>query len=77
MEIDWGAVIIGFILSIVLGGFFAAIIPGVGALLGWLLAGMVVGYMVGGTGGNGAANGAVSGLFGAIVVSLLLLIFGT
>jgi hypothetical protein len=77
MEINWGAVIIGFILSIVLGAIFAAIIPGVGALLGWLLAGMVVGYMVGGTAGNGAANGAISGLFGAIVLSILLLIFGT
>lgn len=77
MEIDWGAVIIGFILSIVLGAVFGVIIPALGALLGWLLAGMAVGYMVGGDAGNGLGNGAVSGLFGAIVLSILMLIFGT
>ncbi|NYB52931.1 MAG: DUF5518 domain-containing protein [Methanobacteriaceae archaeon] len=77
MEIDWGAAVIGFILSIVLGAIFGVLIPGVGALLGWFLAGMVVGYMVGGTAGNGLVNGAVSGLFGAIVLSILMLVFGT
>ncbi|MEG3225351.1 MAG: hypothetical protein BME94_07535 [Methanobacteriales archaeon Met13] len=75
--INWGAVIIGFFAAIVLGGLFGVIIPGWGALLGMLLAGMLVGYMVGGDAGNGAANGAVAGAFGAIVLSILFLIFGT
>ena len=75
--INWGAVILGFFLSIILGGIFAVIIPIWGGILGLLLAGMAVGYMVGGDAMNGAVNGALAGIFGAIVLSLLLLIAGT
>lgn len=75
--INWGAVILGFFLSIILGGIFAIIIPIWGGILGLLLAGMAVGYMVGGDAMNGAMNGALAGIFGAIVLSLLLLIAGT
>jgi hypothetical protein len=75
--IDWGAVIVGFFLSIIFGGIFALIIPIWGGILGLLLAGMLVGYMVGGDATNGATNGALAGIFGAIVLSLLLLIAGT
>ena len=75
--VDWGAVILGFFLSIILGGLFGIIIPVWGGIIGLLLAGMVVGYMVGGDAVNGAVNAAVSGVFGAIIISLLLLIFGT
>lgn len=75
--INWGAVILGFILSIILGGIFAVIVPIWGGILGLLLAGMAVGYMVGGDAMNGATNGALAGVFGAIVLSLLLLIAGT
>lgn len=75
--INWGAVILGFFLSIILGGLFAIIIPIWGGILGLLLAGMAVGYMVGGDAMNGATNGALAGIFGAIVLSLLLLIAGT
>ena len=75
--INWGAVIVGFFLSIILGGIFAIIMPIWGGILGLLLAGMAVGYMVGGDAMNGAANGALAGIFGAIVLSLLLLIAGT
>ena len=75
--INWGAVIIGFILSIILGGIFAVIIPVWGGILGLILAGMAVGYMVGGEPLNGAVNAALAGIFGAIVLSLLLLIAGT
>jgi hypothetical protein len=75
--IDWGAVILGFFLSIILGGVFAIIIPIWGGIIGLLLAGMAVGYIVGGDAMNGAVNGALAGVFGAIVLSLLLLIAGT
>ena len=75
--INWGAVILGFFLSIILGGILALIIPIWGGILGLLLAGMTVGYMVGGDAMNGAVNGALAGIFGAIVLSLLLLIAGT
>lgn len=75
--IDWGAIILGFILSIIFAGIFAIIIPIWGGILGLLLAGMVVGYMVGGDAINGAINGALAGIFGAIILSLLLLIAGT
>lgn len=75
--INWGAVIIGFFLSIILGGIFAIIIPIWGGLLGLLLSGMAVGYIVGGDAMNGAVNGALAGIFGAIVLSFLLLIAGT
>ena len=44
--IDWGAVIIGFVLSIVLGAIFGVIIPVWGVFIGILIAGMLVGYMV-------------------------------
>jgi hypothetical protein len=75
--VDWGAVILGFFLSIILGGLFGIIIPIWGGIIGLLLAGMVVGYMVGGDAMNGAVNGGLAGVFGAIIISLLLLIFGT
>ncbi|WP_048192201.1 DUF5518 domain-containing protein [Methanobacterium sp. SMA-27] len=75
--VNWGAVIIGFFLSIILGGIFAIIIPIWGGLLGLLLAGMAVGYIVGGDAMNGAVNGALAGVFGAIILSFLLLIAGT
>ena len=75
--VEWGAVILGFILSIILGGIFAVIIPVWGGILGLLLAGMAVGYMVGGDAMNGAVNAGLAGVFGAIVLSLLLLIAGT
>jgi hypothetical protein len=75
--VNWGAVIIGFFLSIILGGIFAIIIPIWGGLLGLLLSGMAVGYIVGGDAMNGAVNGALAGVFGAIVLSFLLLIAGT
>lgn len=75
--INWGSVILGFFLSIILGGIFAIIVPIWGGILGLLLAGMAVGYMVGGDAMNGAVNGALAGIFGAIVLSLLLLIAGT
>ena len=75
--VDWGAKILGFILSIIFGGIFAIIIPVWGGILGLLLAGMVVGYLVGGDAINGAVNAGFAGVFGAIVLSLLLLIAGT
>jgi hypothetical protein len=75
--VDWGAVILGFFLSIILGGLFGIIIPIWGGIIGLLLAGMVVGYMVGGDAMNGAVNGGLAGVFGAIIISFLLLIFGT
>ena len=75
--INWGVVIVGFLAEIILGAILGVLIPGWGALLGLLLAGMLVGYMVGGDAGNGAVNGAVAGAFGAIIISVLLLIFGT
>ncbi len=75
--VDWGTIILGFILSIIFAGIFAIIIPIWGGILGLLLAGMVVGYIVGGDAINGAINGALAGVFGAIVLSLLLLIAGT
>jgi hypothetical protein len=75
--INWGAVILGFFLSIILGSIFAVIIPIWGGIIGLLLAGMAVGYMVGGDPMNGAVNGALAGIFGAIVLSFLLLIAGT
>lgn len=75
--VNWGAIIIGFFLSIILGGIFAIIIPIWGGLLGLLLAGMAVGYIVGGDAMNGAVNGALAGVFGAIILSFLLLIAGT
>ena len=75
--VDWGAIILGFILSIIFGGIFAIIIPVWGGILGLLLAGMVVGYLVGGDAMNGAVNAGLAGVFGAIVLSLLLLIAGT
>ena len=75
--INWGAVIVGFILSIIFGGIFTVIIPVWGGIIGLILAGMSVGYMVGGEPLNGTVNAALAGIFGGIVLSLLLLIAGT
>jgi hypothetical protein len=75
--INWGAVITGFLLSIILGAIFGVIIPVWGSLIGLLIAGMAAGYMAGGDTVNGMVNGALAGLFGGIILSIMLIIFGT
>jgi len=75
--INWGAVIVGFCLSIILGAIFGTFGGPFGGILGVFIAGMVVGYMVNEDAMNGATNGAISGAFGAIIIAILMIIFGT
>lgn len=75
--VNWTAAFVGFILAVILSNLFGYFLGFVGVTLGLFLAGIVVGLMVGGGVLSGFGNGLVAGAFGAIVLSIILLIGGT
>ncbi len=75
--VNWTAAFVGFILAVILSNLFGMFLGFVGISLGLFLAGIVVGLMVGGGVLTGFGNGLVAGAFGAIVLSIILLIGGT
>ncbi|MDP1552868.1 MAG: DUF5518 domain-containing protein, partial [Methanobacteriaceae archaeon] len=75
--VEWGAVIVGFFLSLIFPGLAGTVFPGYGNILGLLLAGFVVGIMVGDGAFNGFWNASVAGAFGGIVAAILITLFGT
>ena len=75
--VNWVAAFVGFILAVVLSNLFGFFLGFVGISVGLFIAGIVVGLMVGGGVLRGFGNGLVAGAFGAIVISIILLIGGT
>ena len=80
MEINWRAVLTGFVVAIVLGIVVAWVSPpaetsGLALALPGLVGGFVAGYMVSGI-GNGAVHGGLSTIVGALFVLLALTVFG-
>ncbi|MDD3984395.1 MAG: DUF5518 domain-containing protein [Methanobacterium sp.] len=72
--VNWTSAFVGFILAVVLSnllGFFFGLI---GINIGLFSAGIVVGLMVGGGILRGFGNGLVAGAFGAIVITIILII---
>ncbi|MBE2899612.1 hypothetical protein DNK57_02045 [Methanothermobacter thermautotrophicus] len=74
--VKWGAVILGFVLSIVFPYILSPFV-GQASILGLFLAGFVVGLMVKEGATGGFWNATVAGAFGGIVIAILLTIFGT
>ncbi len=70
-----GAVLVGFILSIIFPIILRSFMP-YGPILGLFLAGFVVGLMVREGALGGFWNATVAGAFGGIMVAILLTIFG-
>ena len=80
MEINWRAVLTGFVVAIVLGIVVAWVYPpgetsGLAFALPGLVGGFVAGYMVSGI-GNGAVHGGLSTIVGALFVLAALTVFG-
>jgi len=74
--VNWGVVIIGFILAIVfslIGGTVGLF----GSAVGVLLAGVVVGYMVNKDLMNGVIHGALIGVVGAVILTMFAFIMST
>ena len=75
MEINWSAIITGFLVTLVLGVLNGLIYAGTDAsvvVLYWgtigVLGGLTAGYIAGGTVNSGATNGAVATVLGSIIV---------
>lgn len=84
MSINWRAVGIGFLVTVVIGlvgGFTVPFTDLTVPALSWgligLLGGFVSGYLAGGTILNGAANGILGTTIGALAVLVVLLLAGT
>ena len=74
---NWTAAFVGFILAVILSNVLGLFFGFIGINVGFFLAGVVVGLMVGGGILSGFGNGMVAGAFGAIVLSIILIIGGT
>lgn len=75
--VKWTAAFVGFILAVILSNVFGYFMGFIGISIGLFIAGIAVGLMVGGGVLTGFGNGLVAGAFGAIVISIILLIGGT
>jgi len=75
--VNWTAAFVGFVLVVILSNLFGYFFGFIGISIGLFIAGIVVGLMVGGGVLTGFGNGLVAGAFGAIVISIILLIGGT
>lgn len=78
MEINWTAVVTGFVVTLALGFITGLVYVGSEAsvvLLYWggigLLGGLTAGYLAGGTLGSGATHGGVATVFGSLVLLAL------
>ncbi|WP_277524882.1 DUF5518 domain-containing protein [Natrinema salsiterrestre] len=75
MNINWSAVVTGFVVTLVLGFISGVIYVGSEAsvvVLYWgtigVLGGLVAGYLVGGTVGSGAFHGGIATVFGSLIL---------
>ena len=80
MDINWRAVLTGFVVAIVLGIVVSWASPpgetsGIALALPGLLGGFVAGYMVSGV-GRGAIHGGLATVVGALAVVAVLLVVG-
>lgn len=75
--VNWTAAFVGFIMAVILSNVFGYFFHSIGIGIGLFIAGIIVGLMVGGSVLTGFGNGLVAGAFGAIVISIILLIGGT
>lgn len=80
MDINWRAVLTGFVVAIVLGILVSWVYPPAdtsawGLAVPGLVGGFVAGYMVSGV-GNGAVHGGLATVVGALAILLVLFVFG-
>lgn len=84
MDIDWTAIVVGFVVSLALGliggatvPFTEVTLPALSSVLSGLVAGLAAGYVAGGDWGRGAIHGGLSVVIGALVVVVVLGVIGT
>lgn len=81
MDINWRAVLTGFVVAFVLGILAAWLVPPTGAAawvqaLPGLIGGLTAGYMVAGV-GRGAIHGGLATVIGALVLLVAGVVLGT
>lgn len=74
--VNWKAVIIGFILTIIFTSILNLIIGSFGSYICVIIAGVIVGYMVNHNWVNGAIHGGLIGILGGIAAVIIILIVG-
>lgn len=84
MDVDWTAVVVGFVVSLALGLIGGAAVPftdislpALSSILTGLVAGLAAGYVAGGDMGRGAVHGGLSVVIGALIVVTVLGVIGT
>ncbi|MDS0295269.1 DUF5518 domain-containing protein [Halogeometricum luteum] len=80
MDINWRAVLTGFVVAVILGLFLSWVYPpaettGLGLALPGLVGGFVAGYMVSGI-EQGAVHGGLATVVGALAVLAILVVVG-
>jgi hypothetical protein len=80
MDINWRAVLTGFVTAVVLGIFVSVVYPpaettGLGLALPGLIGGFVAGYMVSGI-REGAVHGGLATIVGALAVLAVIVVAG-
>lgn len=74
--INWKAILIGFILTIILALFLNPLIGEFGSYISIIIAGIVVGYLVKGSFKIGAIHGALIGVIGGLFALIILFLIG-
>jgi len=75
MKLNWTAIIIAFVISIVMGFFGGIYLPKNVGLIGPIIGGLIAGYIVDGSYTDGLVNGGIpAGIAGLISLAVLVLI---
>lgn len=75
--VKWGAVIVGFVLSLAFPAILGLFMGSWASVVGLFLAGFIVGIMVKEGAFSGFWNATVAGAFGGIVTAILITLLGT
>ncbi|MGF7119144.1 DUF5518 domain-containing protein [Methanobacterium oryzae] len=69
--INWKAIFIGFVVSLLLGVILSIVIPFIGGIIASFLAGILVGYIVNYSTRNAILNATIMGIFSGFIRSLI------
>lgn len=74
--INWKAIIIGFVLTVIFAMILNSFIEGFGSFISIILATMIIGYFLNSSSANTAFHGALIGVIGGFLAFSILLLIG-